>query len=985
DGHSQLYQAYYATQGFLSPAGKPTGASYGFTSMLHRLLREAEPDYVAVVFDAPGPTFRHEAFPEYKAHRPPPPEDLHPQIEQIREILDAQHIPVFSVPGFEADDLLATLARRAAELGVDVYLVTTDKDLKQTLSDRVRLYNARSGKILDRDALLAEEGLAPEQIPEYLALVGDTSDNIPGVPGIGPKTARKLLQEHGSIGGILAALDRLGGKKVREELGRHGERAKANLALTTVAEVPVEFDLASCRRSAPDVERLAAIYRDLGFRKFLSDLPAPSGPSAPAPVPAPARRELDTDRRSGHPWPSLLPEGASPPRHGASSTPIVAPGGLRPLGLPRRHPGAPADSPAPPAPESSRPSRLVQVELFPDTTERSPKAPLPTSVPDAPEGADYRTIASLGALEGLVQEFSDARRFAVDLETTSTDPTRAEIVGISMSRRPGTARYIPVRAPEGEPRLDLATVIERLRPLLEDPSREKVGQNIKYDHVVFARSGVLIEPIGFDTLVAAYLLDPNARGGRTLDELAEVHLGIQTMPIEEVIGKRGKGQLRMDQVAVERVSRYACEDADVSLALTEVLEKKVVAAEQLALLREVELPLIPVLATMERNGIRVDLDVLAAVGREIDGRLVGLAEKIHAEAGIPFNIDSPKQLQEILFDRLGLPRTRKTKTGYSTDAEVLEELAALHPICGLLLEYRHLQKLKNTYVETLPALVHPETGRIHSSFNQTQTATGRLSSSEPNLQNIPVRTELGRRIRAAFVASPGARLLVADYSQIELRMLAHLSRDEGLSRAFAEGADIHAFVAAQISGKPIAQVTGDERRRAKAVNFGIVYGQTPFGLSRELGISRQDATDFIDAYFRRYPGVKAYIDRVIEEAHARGEVRTILGRRRPLPGIDSKNPTRRAQLERMAVNTTVQGSAADLIKRAMISLHTLARRGTLQADMLLQIHDELVFEVDAGGVEAAREILVREMTGAMELNVPLVVDVSAGRNWLGEE
>jgi len=879
DGHSQLYQAYWAIRGDLSsPAGVPTRAVYGFTSMLLRILNQ-HPDYVAVVFDTGKPTFRHERYPDYKANRPPMPEDLVVQIEYVEKVLRALGIPILRVEGYEADDVIGTLARRAAREGFEVRILTRDKDALQLLGPRVAIYDNTKDRLITAEDLKQEKGITPEQVVDWLGLAGDTSDNVPGVPGIGEKTALALVREFGSLEEVLANVERVSGKKRRENLRRFADQARLSRELVTIdTEVPLEVDFEEMRFTGGDREELLRLFRELGFQRFLNEMTVTA----------------QTERGE---------------------------------------------------------YELVTPERF----------------------------------DAFLEELGRQPGFAFDLETTSTRAMEAELVGLSFSWRPGTGYYLPVRGPalEATRLLDGDMVLERLRPILESPRIAKWGQNVKYDSLVLRRRGLRVRGVTFDCLLAAYLIDPDS--AHDLDNLSVRYLQYKPISIKSLIGT-GRKQKQMDQVPLATVSRYACEDADLVVRLKEVLEPRLRELGLMDLFTEVELPLSEVLEEMEFLGIRVDTEVLAELSRTFGARMKELAERIYQVAGETFNIDSTKQLAHILFDKLRLPAVKRTKTGYSTDASVLERLAPLHELPRLVLEHRALSKLKSTYVDALPQLVNPATGRIHASFSQTVAATGRLSCSDPNLQNIPIRTEEGGQIRRAFVpGEEGWVLLSADYSQIELRILAHLSGDATLREVFRRGGDVHRFVASQIFGVPEEEVTSEQRRRAKAVSFGVIYGLSPYGLSRSIGVSVAEARDFIDAYFDRYPGVEAYIHRTLREARDRGYVTTILNRRRYVSGVKAVTGRNFGQAERVAINAGVQGSAADMIKVAMNAIHRRIRRERRPSRLLVQIHDELLFEVPAEAVAEEARMVAREMTQAIPLEVPVEVNLEVGPNWLQME
>ena len=881
DGHAQCYQAFYAPafaggRRLTAPDGRPVNAVYIFATMLRRILKEHAPDRVAVAFDEKEPTFRHELYPEYKANRPAPPQEFLIQLPLIGDVLRAYGVPMISMPGYEADDIIGTLARRAAAQGMDVYLVMTDKDGRQLLGPHVAMINGRTGEVLTSERLQERDGLVPEQIVDVMALAGDPSDNVPGVPGIGEKTAAKLVREYGSLEAVLAAAAQMKPGRVRDRLLEHADLARLSRRLVQIqTDVPLEIDLDACRLS-PDPARLRALFQQLGFRSLLEE-------AAPA-----------------------------------------------------------------------RPSE---------------------------ERRDYRLVDTPAKFEAFAAEIRTRRRFAFDLETTSPRPIRADLVGMAFSWAARTGFYLPLRAPEGEATLDRGRVLEALRPILSSPDFVKVGQNLKYDAVCMLKAGCELQGIGFDTMLAAYCLDPTRRR-YGLDDLARDFLGIEKIPITSLIGK-GKDQRGMHEAPAARVCEYACEDADAAWRLAEVLEPQLREGGYWDLFMGLEMPLVEVLAHMEFNGIGFDARALGELRADLEGQIARLEEEICREAGERFNIASPRQLAAILFEKLGLPVVKRSRTGPSTDADVLSELAIEHRLPLLVLEHRRLSKLLSTYVGVLPEEVDPRTGRIHASFNQTATATGRLSSSDPNLQNIPVRSDLGSQIRRAFVPTEkDALILAADYSQIELRILAHLSDDAALVEAFERGEDIHASVAAQVAGVDIAAITPAQRRVAKAVNFGIVYGQTPYGLSRALSIPVEEAEAFIRAYFERYAGVKAFIEKTIAQARQDKAVSTLRGRRRLLPEIDSSDRQRRAFAERAAVNTVVQGSAADMIKTAMTRIHRALRERALRTRMVLQVHDELVFETPEAELETVRETVPRIMREAERLRVPVVVDVGVGPNWL---
>jgi DNA polymerase-1 len=912
DAHSLIFQVFHAIPEMSSPSGLPTNALYGFTRDVLFLREEKKPDYVLAAFDRSEPTFRDRIYPQYKAKRSPMPEDLRSQIPLIHQMLEAMRIPVLSKEGYEADDVIATVARAAAERGIDVSICTSDKDCRQLIHDRVRLYNLRKKETLDRDGLLRDWAITPEQVVELQALVGDPVDNVPGVPGVGIKTAAKLLQEFGTIDNLLANLDRVAGAKLKENLRSAGEKIQLSKNLVRLAcDVPLEIDWEGWRLQAPDVPRCLALFREWGFHRFADDLRAL------------ARK---TPEQQGELFPSP-----------------------------------------------------VRSERTPDNNDAVPRRIRPHWK------ATYHLVDTPAKFDAFLGELRGQKRIAIDLETTGLGPRESEIVGYALCWRSGEAWYLPVRGPEGSPLLDPADTLARLRPILENSEMEKVNQNVKYDMLVLREHGVRLAGVAGDPMVADYLLHAGERS-HSMDDLANRYLDHEVIPITDLIGKKGKNQLQMDQVATERVAEYAGEDSDVAWRLSSLLHPKLQEEGLSGLYQDLEVPLIEVLAELEFNGVRLDLPLLGRLGQEMAGQLADIEAQIHRLAGRSFNIASPKQLREVLFDELKLPRQRLTGiTGEaSTNQETLERLAALgHEIPRKIVEYRQVAKLKGTYVDALPDLVNPATGRVHASFNQTVAATGRLSSSDPNLQNIPVRSEQGRQIRQAFVAEPGWLLLTADYSQIELRLLAHLSQDPALQQAFAEDRDIHAIVATQIFGVPESEVTSEMRRVAKTVNFGVLYGMSAPGLATRLGISREDATRFIESYFARYPKVAEYQTSVLRKCDRDRFVSTFLGRKREVSGIKSDSTyLRRNQPEREAINMEIQGSAADLIKVAMLNIYRRLRAEHRRARMILQIHDELVLEVPADELAAVAELVAREMTTALTLDVPLKVDLAAGPNWL---
>lgn len=875
DGHAQIYRAFYAVEGLAAPDGRPSGAIFQFTRMLIHLIRDQKPDYLAAVFDSPGKTFRHEMFKEYKAHRKPTPPELTQQIAPIQEIVRHYRIPVFAREGFEADDIIGSLAKRAQDTGVEVVIVSGDKDLGQILGPHVRLYDPKKNHFTTAEEFTQENGFPPEKLPDLMGLWGDAADNIPGIEGIGQKIGRELICKYGTLEDLLDRAGEIKGKR-GEALLKGRDIALLSKKLATIdTEMAVDLDFERLRLQTPDIPALREIFEDYGFRNLLKEI------------------EHDT-----------------------------------------------------PAPHRER---------------------------------DYQIIDTPEKFDAFMKALKDVAHFAVDTETTSEDPMLAELVGISISWGAHSAFYLPFKGPEGEATLNIKE-LEWLRPVLEDGSVTKVGQNAKYDAIVLGRAGIKLNGVVFDTMIASSLTATHLRGN-DLDTLAQRYLGMTKIPTKEIIGS-GQKQITMAQAPVQKVGEYACEDADATFQLEGALRQKM-GDDELRLMQEIELPLSRVLQRMQETGIRLDAQILGRQSLELEKLLDLLTAQIYQLAGREFNIASPQQLQEIFFRDMGLPVIRKTKTGASTDEGVLTELAAMgHELPQRVLEYRQYAKLKNTYIDALPRMLHPKTGRIHTTFSQTTTATGRLSSSNPNLQNIPVRTEKGRAIRAAFIPEAGWRLLAADYSQVELRMLAHFSGDPVLCRAFAEGRDIHKVAAANIHGVLEEEVTPEQRYAAKAVNFGIIYGQTAHGLSQTTDMNRNEAQLFIDTYFEEFPRVKDFIQETIERAHELGGMRTMLGRWREIPELKSSKKQLQERAEREAVNTLIQGSAADLIKLAMISLHESIEARRLRARMLLQIHDELVFEAPAEEIDGLADLVRTQMEGALTLNVPLKVDMGCGLNWL---
>jgi DNA polymerase-1 len=885
DAHSLIYQVFHAMPDMSGPTGQPVGATHGFVRDILDLLKNNKPNFLFCAFDHPGgQTFRNDLFNEYKANRDSMPEDLRPQIADIQRVLQTLGIPILVIENYEADDILATVAAQTAQRGGICCLVTGDKDCRQLITDDTTVFNIRKNEHYDAKQLFADWGVRPDQVVDFQSLVGDAVDNVPGVPLIGPKLARELLEKYETLDRVLDHAEEVSGKKRRENLINFRKQALMSRDLVRLLpDVPIEVDWAAGRVGGFKIDETMELCREFGFRQLADRLAQLTQPAAPAT------------------W-----------------------------------------------------------------------------------TADYQTIDTVESLRELVKQLSNQPQIVVDTETTSTNPRWAEIVGYSFAWEPGSGFYVPVRAPAGERHIEPQVALDMLRAVLEDPAIAKVGQNIKYDIIVLRNVGVRMAGVAFDTMVADYLLDPGERN-HSLDDLSRRYLNHRMIKISELIGS-GKKQRRMDEVPVSEVAEYAAEDADVPVRLIPILERRLVEERLDRLFRDLEMPLTEVLAELEFNGIKVDVDLLAELGERFGRRLDALQVEIYKLAGCKFNIDSRQQLGKILFEDLQLPVVKKTKTGPSTDVEVLTQLATQHQLPAKVIEFRQFSKLKSTYVDALPALVHPETGRIHTSFKQNVAATGRLSSTEPNLQNIPIRTQEGREIRSAFLpGNPNWLLVCADYSQIELRVLAHFSMDPALQSAFAEDRDIHRQVASEVYGVPIEEVTSEQRRNAKAVNFGVIYGQSPFGLAKALDIDKADAAHFIDTYFITYAGVDVFMQKVLEDCRQKGYVETILGRRRTVHGV--RDPSRmgdsrqRNLPERIAINTVIQGSAADLIKLAMIRVHNRLREEQLQARMLLQIHDELVFEAPPEELAMLASLVVKEMTSVGDLNVPLKVEPKAGPNW----
>lgn len=885
DGSSYLFRAYHGLPQLTSPSGHPTGAIYGVLNMLRKLLKDEQPDRVAVVFDAKGKTFRNDIYPEYKANRPPMPDDLRVQIEPLHQIIEAQGLPLIVVPGVEADDVIGTMSQQASEQGYQVLISTGDKDMAQLVNANVSLINTMNNHFMDEASVAEKFQVKADQIIDYLALMGDSSDNIPGVPKVGPKTAAKWIGEFGSLQGVMEnAADFKG--KIGEYLRESLEFLPMSYELATIkldCDTGVSIDQLEQRQGDPAA--LAAFYREFGFTRWYDET---------------------------------------------------------------------------------------------DSVDAAGEQPLAPQV-----DADYECVLDQTSFDRWLKRLRQADSFAVDTETTSIDYMQAELVGISLCLEAGKACYIPLtHGYEGAPeQLDKSGVLAALKPVLEDPEIGKIGQNIKYDAHIFIAEGIRLRGIAHDTMLESYVLNSTA-SRHNMDALAKYYLDRDTIHYQDIAGK-GVKQKTFDQIELEQASGYAAEDADITLQLHQVLGAGLRQDEKLhRVYRDIEMPLVDVLLDVEQNGVLIDPDMLEKQGREVDRQLQQIEQAIYQLAGEVFNLSSPKQIQEILFEKLELPVLRKTPKGQPSTAEdVLEELAADYEIPALILEHRSLNKLMSTYIDKLPQEINARTGRVHTSYQQAVASTGRLSSTSPNLQNIPVRTAEGRRIREAFVAPAGCKILALDYSQIELRIMAHLSADESLLNAFAQGLDVHRATAAEVFGANLDQVNADQRRAAKAINFGLIYGMSAFGLGKQLNIGRNEAQQYVDTYFERYPGVKRYMEETKQRARDQGYVETVFGRRLYLPDIKARNANVRQYAERTAINAPMQGTAADIIKRAMITVQGWIAENSDACKMIMQVHDELVFEVAESEIERSRDRIAELMTGAAELSVGLEVDAGVGQNW----
>ena len=900
DGSSFLFRAFHAVPPLTNAQGEPTNAIYGVSNMLRKLINDYNTPYVAVVFDAPGKTFRHDLYDQYKAHRPPMPDDLRVQIQPLHELISALGLPLIIEHGVEADDVLGSLAQNAARQGFEVVISTGDKDMAQLVTEHITLENTMTNTRMDIAGVQEKFGVNPEQIIDYLALMGDSVDNIPGVPKVGPKTAAKWLQQYASLDNLVAHADEIKGK-IGDNLREALAQLPLSRELTTIrCDVALHYSLDDLKRRDPDMDELKQQLGTLGFSSWLKTLNGDNSPTT-SQVAAPKSQQ---------------------------------------------------DSSAQKEPASA----LVR---------------------------DYQTILTQADFDSWLSKLQQADLFAFDTETTSLNYSDAEIVGVSFAVQAGQAAYLPLahEYPDVPTQLDRQTVLDTLKPLLEDVDKPKLGQNLKYDAHVLRNHGIELRGIKHDTMLESYVLNSTA-SKHNMDALAKHYLGVETIHFEDVAGK-GVKQIGFQEVPIAKAAEYAAEDADITLRLHQTLSTQLQQnPQQWALYNEIEIPLIDVLTRIEENGVLIDSAMLDLQSLELANRIMGIELQAHDLAGSAFNLASPKQIQEILYDRLNLPVLKKTPKGQpSTDESVLQELALDYALPKLLLEFRGMSKLKSTYTDKLPQQINPKTGRVHTSYHQAVAATGRLSSSDPNLQNIPIRSEEGRKIRQAFIAPPGYKIVAADYSQIELRIMAHLSGDAGLLAAFSQGVDVHSATAAEVFDVAIEQVTNDLRRSAKAINFGLIYGMSAFGLAQQLGLSRNQAQAYIDLYFSRYPGVKQYMDTIREQAKQQGFVETLFGRRLYLPDINARNAAVRQYAERTAINAPMQGTAADIIKLAMLACDKWIRSSGANVKMIMQVHDELVFEVAESQLNSSIETLRKLMSSAAELQVPLLVEVGSGENW----
>jgi len=914
DGSSYLYRAYHAFPPLTNSAGEPTGAMYGVLNMLRSLIMQYQPSHAAVVFDAKGKTFRDELFEHYKSHRPPMPDDLRAQIEPLHKMVKAMGLPLMAVSGVEADDVIGTLAREAEKMGRPVLISTGDKDMAQLVTPGITLINTMTNTILGPEEVVAKYGVPPELIIDFLALMGDSSDNIPGVPGVGEKTAQALLQGLGGLDTLYSEQDKIAGltfrgaKTMAAKLEQNKEVAYLSYQLATIkTDVELELTCDQLEVQQPAAEELLGLFKQYEFKRWITDVEAGK-------------------------W--LQAKGAKP---------------------------------------AAKPKETLVIDAE-DTVEEA------TSILSSEH---YETVLDEAQLQGWIERLKQAPVFAFDTETDSLDNVSANMVGLSFATEPGVAAYVPVAHDylDAPVQLTRERVLELLKPILEDEKALKVGQNLKFDRGILQNYGIELRGIAFDTMLESYILDSVA-GRHDMDSLSDRWLKHKTVTFEQIAGK-GKNQLTFNQIALEEAGHYAAEDADVTLQLhLKMWPKLEKDAGPLNVFQNIEMPLVPVLSRIERNGVKIDPAVLHKHSEEIALRLNELEQKAHEIAGEPFNLSSTKQLQTILFEKQGIKPLKKTPGGApSTSEEVLEELALDYPLPKVILQYRGLAKLKSTYTDKLPLMINPKTGRVHTSYHQAVAATGRLSSTDPNLQNIPVRNEEGRRIRQAFIAPEDYIIVSADYSQIELRIMAHLSRDKGLLTAFAEGQDIHRATAAEVFGMSLESVTGEQRRSAKAINFGLIYGMSAFGLSRQLNIPRKESQKYMDLYFERYPGVLQYMENTRAQAKEKGYVETLEGRRLYLPDIKSSNAARRAGAERAAINAPMQGTAADIIKRAMIAVDAWLEKEQPRVRMIMQVHDELVFEVHKDDLESVSKKIHELMENSVKLDVPLLVEVGHGENW----
>ncbi|MGY6277436.1 DNA polymerase I [Methylomonas sp. MgM2] len=889
DGSSFLFRAFHALPPLTNADGMPTNAVYGVSNMLRKLINDYGTPYFAVVFDAPGKTFRHEMYDQYKAHRPPMPDDLRVQIRPLHELIKALGLPLIIEEGVEADDVLGSLAQNAAAQGFEVVISTGDKDMAQLVCERITLENSMTNTRMDIAGVVEKFGVKPEQIIDYLALMGDAVDNIPGVPKVGPKTAAKWLNQYGTLDNLMAHADEIKGK-IGDSLREALTQLPLSRELTTIrCDAALHYGLDDLKRTEPDIASLKQQLDSLGFSSWLKALNGNGG--------------AQSEQQSG---------------------------------------------------------AIKQAQT-----------------------KDYRTILTEADFDRWLNKLWQSELFAFDTETTSLNYSDAEIVGVSFAVEAGQAAYLPLAHdyPDAPAQLDRQAALNKMKPLLEDPAKAKLGQNLKYDAHVLNNHGITLRGIRHDTMLESYVLNSTATK-HNMDDLAKQYLDVETIHYEDVAGKGAK-QIGFAEVAVEQATEYAAEDADITWRLHQTLSEKLrQSPRQWALYNDIEVPLIKVLTRIEENGVLIDSALLDQQSLELANRMMSIEQQAHDVAGSAFNLGSPKQIQEILYDRMKLPVLKKTPKGQpSTDESVLQELALEYELPKLILEHRGMSKLKSTYTDKLPQQINPKTGRVHTSYHQAVAATGRLSSTDPNLQNIPIRSDEGRKIRQSFIAPPGYKIVAADYSQIELRIMAHLSGDAGLLKAFSEGVDVHSATAAEVFDVEVGQVTQDLRRSAKAINFGLIYGMSAFGLAQQLGLSRNQAQEYIDLYFSRYPGVKQYMDRIREQAKQQGFVETLFGRRLYLPEINARNAAQRQYAERTAINAPMQGSAADIIKRAMIDCDRWISDSAADVKMIMQVHDELVFEVAESEVETSVESIRRIMSAAAELKVPLLVDVGLGANW----